>query len=197
MRRLLTVLAVLVLAAATSCGVGAVAAQDASTTTATNSTTTTATDGPTVVNTQLSRGVTVTSYEYDAASGSVRVVIQAETGGHVVSLADQSGVVRAVTGDGATQTRTESRRVVLDPGRNVVDVQVSPIQGVAVFSVSSGAVSVTWTTGTIDTGGAGAPVPRQTVLMLLLGSVGLTAGATVYRTRQRAEDDDFQAERVN
>ncbi|QDX39848.1 hypothetical protein [Salarchaeum sp. JOR-1] len=195
MRRFLTVLAVLLLAVSTSCGVGAVTAQDASTTTTTANSTTTD-DGATVVNTQLSRGVTVQSYEYNAKSGSVRVVIHAETGGHVLSVADQSGVVRAVTGDGATQTRTTARRVVLDAGRNVVNVQVSPVQGVAVFSVSSGAVSVTWTTGAIQTG-TGAPVPRQTVLMLLLGSVGLTAGATVYRTRQRAEDDEFQAERVN
>jgi hypothetical protein len=168
------------------------------TTSGNDSTTTVAPTGPIQVQAQLQRGITVVSYEFLPSEGVVEVVLDADRAGYLIAVKDQSPLLRvAVKEDGGhQQIVTHARRVTLESGRQTVDIPVSPVEGVAVFSISGNSKTITFSTGTVGDGGS-QPVERETVTMLLVGSVGATALAITWRTRKKAEQEEFTAERVN
>lgn len=188
---------VLLAVAIGSAPIGAVA-QDGNTTIPNGTETTTTVSGETEtknVSVELTESGTLVLSSWRFEDGTFYLTLRAEVP-EIITVTDSGYMMEELAeGEGEKSRDVPYERYTLSSGKTVVQFDATVIDGEAAITVGSTDKLRLLRTGSMSAGDKPA-VSWQTVQLLLIGAVGMTAGMTFRVVRKKTEDETKEAERL-
>jgi hypothetical protein len=113
-----------------------------------------------------------------------------------IKITDSGRLMEALSEDGGSKAvEIPTRTYTVTSGTTTIEFSAKTVDDAAAITIASPNGAVLIRTDSMSAGDKPA-VSWQTVQLLLLGAVGLTAGTTFRVVRKKAEDENKEAERI-